>query len=60
MTMKEAIATVMAKHDLAPAQAEAVMDEIMTGQATQAQIGGFLPGLRMKGETPEEIAAFPG
>ena len=30
----------------------------MDGQATQAQIGGFLAGLRMKGETPEEIAAF--
>jgi anthranilate phosphoribosyltransferase len=58
MTMKEAIATVVEKRDLTPADAEAVMDEIMTGQATQAQIGGFLAGLRMKGETPEEIAAF--
>jgi len=58
MTMKEAIATVVEKQDLTPADAEAVMDEIMTGQATQAQIGGFLAGLRMKGETPEEIAAF--
>jgi len=56
--MKEAIATVIAGRDLSPAEAEAVMDEIMTGQATQAQIGGFLAGLRMKGETPEEIAAF--
>jgi len=56
--MKEAIATVIAGRDLSPADAEAVMDEIMTGQATQAQIGGFLAGLRMKGETPEEIAAF--
>jgi len=58
MTMKEAIATVIAGRNLSPADAEAVMDEIMTGQATQAQIGGFLAGLRMKGETPEEIAAF--
>jgi anthranilate phosphoribosyltransferase len=58
MTMKEAIATVMEKRDLAPEEAAAVMDEIMTGQATQAQIGAFLAGLRMKGETPEEIAAF--
>ena len=56
--MKEAIATVIAGRNLSPADAEAVMDEIMTGQATQAQIGGFLAGLRMKGETPEEIAAF--
>ena len=34
-----------------------VMRAIMTGDATQAQIGGFLIGLRMKGETTEEIAA---
>ncbi|MFA5330885.1 MAG: anthranilate phosphoribosyltransferase [Methanoregula sp.] len=58
MTMKEAIAAMIGKHDLTPAEAESVMDTIMTGQATQAQIGGFLTGLRMKGETPEEIAAF--
>jgi anthranilate phosphoribosyltransferase len=56
--MKDAIATVMGGRDLAPEEAAAVMDTIMTGQATQAQIGGFLAGLRMKGETPEEIAAF--
>jgi anthranilate phosphoribosyltransferase len=36
---------------------EAVMRAIMTGQATPAQIGGFLIGLRMKGETVDEIAA---
>jgi anthranilate phosphoribosyltransferase len=34
-----------------------VMQTIMTGQATPAQIGGFLVGLRMKGETVEEITA---
>lgn len=37
-----------------------VMRQIMTGGATQAQIGGFLIGLRMKGETVEEIAAAAG
>jgi anthranilate phosphoribosyltransferase len=58
MTMKEAIATVIAGRDLSPAEAEAVMETIMTGQATQAQIGAILTALRMKGETPEEIAAF--
>ena len=34
-----------------------VMQQIMTGEATQAQIGGFLIGLRMKGETIDEITA---
>ena len=56
--MKEAIADVVERHDLTSAEAEAVMNTIMTGQATQAQIGGFLAALRMKGETPAEIAAF--
>jgi len=58
MTMKEAIATVIAGSNLSSAEAEAVMETIMTGQATQAQIGAILTALRMKGETPEEIAAF--
>jgi anthranilate phosphoribosyltransferase len=40
---------------LTRAEARAVMDEIMRGEATPAQIGGFLIALRAKGETPEEI-----
>ncbi|WP_292424419.1 anthranilate phosphoribosyltransferase [Methanoregula sp.] len=58
MTMKEAIAHVVEGRNLAPTEAVAVMNTIMDGQATPAQIGGFLTALRIKGETPEEIAAF--
>ncbi len=36
-------------------EAEAVMNQIMRGEATEAQIGAYLMGLRMKGETHEEI-----
>jgi anthranilate phosphoribosyltransferase len=36
-------------------EAEAVMEQIMTGNATEAQIGAYLMGLRMKGETQDEI-----
>ena len=44
-------------HDLAPELMRAAMTEIMGGQADPAQIGGFLMALRVKGETPAEIAA---
>lgn len=57
MDMPSAIRAVTEKRDLAAESMRAVMRLIMTGQATQAQIGGFLIGLRMKGETVEEIAA---
>jgi len=39
-------------------EAEALMNEIMTGQATNAQIASFLTALRMKGETVEELIGF--
>ncbi|MGB5305164.1 MAG: anthranilate phosphoribosyltransferase [Gammaproteobacteria bacterium] len=57
MEMQAAIAAVVERRDLAPGDMEAVMRLIMTGQATPAQIGGFLIGLRMKGETVDEITA---
>ena len=46
--------------DLTTAEMQDVMRLIMTGQATPAQIGGFLVGLRLKGESVEEIAAAAG
>ena len=54
--IKEAIGKVVAGTDLSEAEMVAVMDEIMTGQATQAQIGAFITALRLKGETIAEIA----
>jgi anthranilate phosphoribosyltransferase len=54
--IQEAITTLLDGKQLARAEARAVMDEIMLGEATPAQIGGFLVALRAKGETPDEIA----
>jgi anthranilate phosphoribosyltransferase len=56
--IQEALARLLDGHDLDRAQAREVMNEIMAGEATQAQIGGFLVALRIKGETPDEIAGF--
>ena len=57
MDMQSAIRCVVERQDLTEAQMLDVMRLIMTGQATPAQIGGFLVGLRMKGETLDEITA---
>lgn len=57
MDMKEALRSVTEGRDLASEEMASVMRAIMGGEATPAQIGGFLIGLRMKGETVEEIAA---
>lgn len=57
MDIQSAIRAVTEGRDLDAAQMIEVMRAIMTGQATPAQVGGFLIGLRMKGETVEEIAA---
>jgi anthranilate phosphoribosyltransferase len=53
--IKEAIGKVVAHIDLSEAEMVAAMNEIMSGAATTAQIGSFITGLRMKGETVEEI-----
>ena len=60
MDMQSAIKAVTEKRDLSVNEMQAVMRTIMSGDATQAQIGGFLIGLRMKGETVDEIAAAAG
>jgi anthranilate phosphoribosyltransferase len=57
MDLPTALANVVEFRDLNAADMEVVMRLIMTGQATPAQIGGFLVGLRMKGETVDEIVA---
>ena len=56
--IKEAISKIVARIDLEPEEAELVMEEIMSGRATDAQIASFLTGLRMKGETVDEIVSF--
>jgi len=57
MDMQTAIRAVTERRDLSAEEMTTVMRTIMTGEATPAQIGGFLIGLRMKGETVDEIAA---
>ncbi len=54
--MQEALAQLLDGRDLTRAEARRVMDRIMSGEATPAQIGGFLVALRLKGETADEIA----
>jgi anthranilate phosphoribosyltransferase len=53
--ISEIIQQLLAGESLPADQAEAVMEEIMTGGATSAQIAGFLVALRSKGETADEI-----
>ena len=53
--IKKAIAKAVERQDLTEAEMIEVMDQIMSGEATPAQIGAFITALRMKGETVEEI-----
>ncbi|MBN1832362.1 MAG: anthranilate phosphoribosyltransferase [Deltaproteobacteria bacterium] len=53
--IKEAIAKVVEGNDLTQKEMEGAMEEIMTGNATPAQIGSFITALRIKGETVDEI-----
>ena len=56
--IQDAIQQLIAGRDLDRKTATAVMDQIMSGEATDAQIGGFLVALRCKGETEDEVAGF--
>jgi anthranilate phosphoribosyltransferase len=56
--IRRALGVLLDGHDLTREQAREAMGAIMTGEATPAQIGGFLVALRIKGETPDEIAGF--
>lgn len=55
--IKEAITMAANRQDLSYETAEAVMDEIMSGSATQVQLAAFLTAMAVKGETVEEITA---
>lgn len=57
MDIKQALAVVVERRDLSIDEMKAVMHQIMSGQATDAQVGGLLIALRMKGETVDEITA---
>ena len=56
--IQEAIQQLIDGKDLSRVEAQQVMDQIMSGEATDAQIGGFLVALRCKGETEDEVAGF--
>lgn len=54
--IRESISKLMQKENLAREEAEGVMNEIMEGVATHAQMASYLTALRLKGETVDEIA----
>ena len=56
MNVQEALARLLEGRNLSRAEARSVMNEVMAGEATPAQIGGLLVALRVKGETANEIA----
>lgn len=58
MNIQQAIQTAVEGTDLEQDQAADAMREIMTGEATPAQFGSFVTAMRMKGETPAEIAGM--
>jgi anthranilate phosphoribosyltransferase len=57
MDIKQSLALLADRHDLSLDEMKDVMNQIMGGGATDAQIGAFLIGMRLKGETLDEITA---
>jgi anthranilate phosphoribosyltransferase len=58
VTIQETIRHLVLRRDLSEQQASAVLERLMAGEATPAQVGALLVALRMKGETLAEIAGF--
>jgi anthranilate phosphoribosyltransferase len=58
MSIRDALAKLVLGQDLTRAEARAAMQSLVDGEATPSQIAGFAIALRMKGETPEEIAGL--
>ncbi len=56
--IKEAIGSLVSGNSLTMEEASSVMEEIMDGSATQAQLGAFLVALKLKGETSDEVAGL--
>jgi anthranilate phosphoribosyltransferase len=56
VNIQDALARLLEGRNLSRAEARSVMNEVMAGEATPAQIGGLLVALRIKGETVNEIA----
>ena len=56
--MQEAIKAVIARHDFSREEAREIMQCIMSGDATPAQIGAFVVAEKLKGETYQEVAGF--
>ena len=56
--IRQALKKAVEGFDLTRGEARSAMETIMNGEATDAQIGGFLVAMRLKGETVEEIASF--
>jgi len=56
--MKEIVSKIVAGENLTATEAESAMKTIMSGNSNEVEISAFLTALRMKGESPEEIASF--